>query len=100
METRRVDTVVLRWTPACAGVPDGFQPVNPLPSFWEGEAPAELADRSFRKLSRSFALPENYLPNADLAFSLRSRCLTTGQRPMPLIYSIGLFRDNFLLLSS
>ena len=30
--------------------------------FWEGEAPAEPADRSLRKLSGSFALPENYLP--------------------------------------
>ena len=29
-----------------------------VPIFWEGEAPAELAERAPRKLSRSFALPK------------------------------------------
>ena len=31
---------------------------------WEGEAPAEPAERSVRKLSRNFALPGNYVSDA------------------------------------
>ena len=41
-----------------------FAFINAIANFWEGEAPAELAGRSFRKLSRSFARPENYFSNA------------------------------------